>query len=248
METLQSQPTTRRTDLTIYSRVRGVELRGRQHTCLMLDASEEAIIQFFICKARAIRLPPFSWKNVLPIIVLSLNVGTQNLRWCKTLQEKKKQIANHTFVKENRHISSQPVCSSDLWEDWCYKGKHKLLKLAFAVECCATFKVMSGFHKAGGCNASLQIASLTWILAIQTRSRTTTPPVSSQYHDGARNCACEVSAKAPTQELSIWNDEKSCKAKFVPILQIQVSAASILCSPTHLQTESRILWLYTALF
>lgn len=57
--------------------------------------------------------------------------------------------------------------------------------------------------------------------------------MNNQYHGDARNYV----SNATTEELSAWSYKKCCKEEFVPRLEIQVTAASILHRPIHLQIK-----------
>lgn len=119
-------------------------------------------IRFLICKARAISLPPVS-QNVLPIVAYHCDIFKCQHAEFQMMQStsERKQIASHTFVKENRRISS-PSGSLQFrfMRRLMLQRQTRNLKLALVVKSCCR-KGNSGLHRAGGCNASLQITNLT---------------------------------------------------------------------------------------
>lgn len=129
----------------------------------------------------------------------------------------KKQIANHAFVKENRHISSRSVSLQfTFMRTLMLQRQTKTLKLALVVaECWVTLRVTPGLHRAGGSNASLRIACLTWIPAIHTRSRTSLPnqwaPCIMLVQDTAR---VKLQQKHPLKNCQF--EIMRSKPKFVP--------------------------------
>lgn len=168
---------------------------------------EEASIQFFICKARAIPLPLFSQNDVLPMSYLQTPA-------CRTSDDAKhfmkKQIANHAFVKENRHISS---CSAS--------SQFTFMRTLTLQRQTKTFNTGTGSWMSGYLEGNAWPPQGWWLQCFLAHCKPdlnpchphkeqnlSTQPVSPCYYGSARNCTCDASAKAPTEELSIWNHEK----------------------------------------